>query len=166
VRPFGSPERRLRLFVSILRDRSVSGLPEKLEQAYLGHRLDPGPLQKELSRLMTRAGLPGGSALLSVANLVLPYLCVRMPNEKKWILGAFRRLKGAEKNSRIDRFSDWPVPADLRGSEVFQQGILGLYERYCSGHCPDCPLFPAAGGALARVLGPRPGISPLWKKTA
>ena len=166
VRPFGSPERRLKLFISLIRNPAVFELPRIIEETWLRHSGDARLLQKAFSDRLCDVGLAAGSARLAVANLLLPYLFIRLPAERRRILSTFRMLEGAENNSKIERFSDWPVPDPIRRSEAFQQGILGLHETYCSGRCPRCPVFTATGNFFIRFIHPFRFFSSLWKRTA
>jgi len=152
IRPQGSPERRLELFCRIIADPVSFDLDTSLERIYFQFRGDPAGLQAEVSRQIRRTGLPSGLAALATANLVLPYLFNRLAGEKRRVFSIFNRIEGKENNSRIDRFSGWPIPDPVRKSEAFQQGILGVYEQYCSTQCLRCPLFPANRGSFFSAL--------------
>lgn len=136
-RPSNSIKSRLKLLIYFLKEKVKIDLVADLEKIAMEH---PNSIFKMFRfYFKKKMAIPDFTTSMIIINIIFPLLWIRNKDLRYSILSNLYSISGKEKNHKVRRFM-LNFPRE-KFSEIEQQGMIYIYDYYCSKSCIGCPVL-------------------------
>jgi len=136
-RPSNSIQSRLKLLIYFLKEKGKIDLMADLEKMA---REDHNSLFKMFRLYFKKKfDIPDFTTSIMIINIIFPLLWIRNKDLRYYILSNLYSMRGKEQNHKVRRFM--LNFCKEKFSEIEQQGMIYIYDYFCSKSCLGCPVL-------------------------